>query len=68
MVSFSVYAIHMEECVGRQLTKCRQCKLLYPTFLIEEHLNVCSTFNEEEEPPGLNEELEEGSFVDEEDF
>lgn len=41
MVSFSVYGIHIEECVGRQLTKCERCRLLYPTFLIEEHLNVC---------------------------
>lgn len=41
MVSFSVYGIHIQECVGRQLTKCHRCKLLYPTFLIEEHYNVC---------------------------
>ena len=47
MVAFEVYAMHMEECVGRQMTKCHQCKLLYPTFLIEEHFNVCDTFKEE---------------------
>jgi hypothetical protein len=39
--------MHLEECVGRQLTKCHQCKILYPTFLIDEHLSVCNTFNED---------------------
>ena len=47
MIPFVSYSDHEQECVGRQLTKCHQCKLLYPTFLIEEHLNVCETFNEE---------------------
>ena len=35
MVPFSLYAIHEQECVGRQMTKCLRCRLLYPTFLIE---------------------------------
>ena len=48
MVDFSVFTIHMEECVGRQLMKCPKCKLLYPTFLFEEHSNVCEVFREEE--------------------
>ena len=47
MVPFVVYAIHEQECVGRQLSKCTQCKLLYPSFLIEEHMKVCETFKEE---------------------
>lgn len=42
MVDFGVFALHMEECVGRQLTKCPICKLLYPTFLFQEHAAVCN--------------------------
>lgn len=48
MVDFNVFSIHMEECVGRQLTKCPNCKLLYPTFLFEEHIALCNEFREEE--------------------
>ena len=54
MIPFIAYSLHEQECVGRQLTKCHQCKLLYPTFLIEEHLNVCDTFKEEIPPKGID--------------
>lgn len=70
MVSFSIFALHLDECVGRQLTKCPNCKLLFPTFLIQEHLNVCDQFREEEEPSptkGTDISDDEEEFEEEED-
>lgn len=32
-VDFTLFNAHLEECVGRQLSKCPICKLLYPVFL-----------------------------------
>ena len=58
MVSFSFFALHLEECEGRQLSKCPNCKILFPTFLIEEHLNVCDQFNEEQPSPTKGEQEE----------
>jgi hypothetical protein len=57
MVDFLVFSQHMEECVGRQLMKCPNCKLLYPTFLFEEHAALCNEFREEEPEYRQGEEL-----------
>jgi hypothetical protein len=45
-VDFSLFAAHLEDCVGRQLSKCPICKLLYPVFLFEEHTAICNDFRE----------------------